>query len=72
MTNEPDSRKILREEDLKAAMERKPRPPPTCSRCDKNPAEEEHTCPYREEIGGDYETTCDCCDDCRHECLWDI
>ena len=41
-------------------------------KCGKNPAEEPHTCPYAEEIGGDSETLCTCCEDCRYECAMDI
>lgn len=44
-----------------------------CGRADcKNPATELHTCPYKEEINGDKLTLCDCCSDCRQECVWDI
>ena len=31
-----------------------------------------HTCPYREDINGDYETLCSCCSECTHQCLMDI
>jgi len=41
-------------------------------KCGRNPAEEPHTCPYSEEIGGNSETLCTCCEDCRHECAMDI
>ena len=37
-----------------------------------NPGEEEHTCPYKEEINGNSKTLCNCCNKCRHECLMDI
>ena len=44
-----------------------------CSRCQKNPSSEPHACPFQEEINGnDDDSYCDCCDDCRHECLMDI
>lgn len=33
---------------------------------------EEHTCPYAEEIGGDSEFTCTCCEYCTNQCAWDI
>lgn len=36
------------------------------------PGEPPHTCPYREELGDDYETLCTCCADCQHECAMDI
>ena len=32
----------------------------------------EHTCPFKEEIGGDYETTCNCCSECTTQCVQDI
>lgn len=38
----------------------------------KNPSAEDHTCPFSEEINGDSETLCNCCDDCTHECAMDI
>lgn len=43
-----------------------------CSRCNNNDAQEEHTCPYAEEINGDSDSLCDCCSDCEHECCMDI
>lgn len=43
-----------------------------CSRCQKNDASEDHTCPYAEEINDDHESLCDCCADCEHECCMDI
>ena len=46
-------------------------PPVICPRC-KRVGQEEHPCPYAEEINGDYEFRCTCCDECRHECLMDI
>jgi hypothetical protein len=36
-----------------------------------NDAEEEHTCPYAEELHGD-ETLCTCCYECQHQCAMDI
>lgn len=45
---------------------------PVCSRCKSGPGMEPHSCPYMAEINDDAETLCDCCDDCRHECNWDI
>lgn len=44
-----------------------------CGRGDcKNPAAEDHTCPFAEEINGDFESLCNCCDDCAYECAMDI
>ena len=34
--------------------------------------EELHTCPYLEEINGDYETLCDCDEEQQHQCAMDI
>lgn len=31
-----------------------------------------HTCPYREDIHGDYETLCDCDEESTHQCAQDI
>lgn len=43
------------------------------NRCESNPKNEPHSCPYAEEIGGnDDPEYCTCCDDCRHECCMDI
>lgn len=42
-----------------------------CGRC-KGPGVADHTCPYKEEIGDDGTTLCNCCDKCRTQCLWDI
>lgn len=37
-----------------------------------NDGESSHTCPFKEEINGDSETECNCCDDCKHQCAMDI
>ncbi len=44
----------------------------TLCKCGKNPEEASHTCPYSEDIHGDSESMCNCCDSCRHECAMDI
>jgi hypothetical protein len=31
-----------------------------------------HTCPYKEELDNDYETTCNCCEGCREFCMDEI
>jgi hypothetical protein len=31
-----------------------------------------HTCPYREDVLGDYKTLCDCDHDATHQCKMDI
>jgi hypothetical protein len=33
-----------------------------------NDAQELHTCPYKEEEGGENEALCNCCEDCVAEC----
>lgn len=43
-----------------------------CQRCNHNPMEADHTCPYSEDINGDYETMCNCCSDCQDECAMEI
>lgn len=43
-----------------------------CERCRKNEAAPVHLCPYLEDIEGDAETLCDCCDECARECSDDI
>ena len=37
-----------------------------------DPSIEEHTCPFSEEIHGDSETMCNCCDECTYQCAMDI
>ena len=37
-----------------------------------NDGTEAHTCPYAEEINDDYETSCNCCEDCAGECADNI
>ncbi len=43
-----------------------------CDSCEKNLAEDDHTCPYAEDIGDDSETLCNCCEECEGECARDI
>lgn len=33
---------------------------------------EEHTCPFSEESDNDYESLCNCCAFCQHQCAMDI
>jgi hypothetical protein len=37
-----------------------------------DPSIEEHTCPFSEEIHGDSESMCNCCDECTYQCAMDI
>ena len=43
-----------------------------CQRCSKEGTNNLHSCPYDEDINGDYEDKCNCCEDCQHECAMDI
>lgn len=43
-----------------------------CSICKTNRAQDEHTCPYAEDINDDGETLCDCCSSCEENCRMDI
>lgn len=43
-----------------------------CPRCLINKSENDHACPYHEEINDDFEYRCNCCDDCRHDCAMSI
>lgn len=45
-----------------------------CGRCGEEQDEpiNDHTCPYSEEINGDYETECRCCSECTYQCCMDI
>lgn len=36
------------------------------------PADYEHGCPYAEDVHGDYEFVCLCCEDCEAECAQSI
>lgn len=42
-----------------------------CECCNINAANEDHTCPFKDEIYED-ETQCNCCDSCTHECRQSI
>lgn len=33
---------------------------------------EPHTCPFKEDINGDHETLCTCCEPCQNGCAQDI
>ena len=43
-----------------------------CQTCNNNNGQDEHTCPYAEDICDDWETTCNCCDECEQQCAEDI
>lgn len=39
---------------------------------DDHPKAEPHACPFDEEVNGDSETLCRCCESCTSECADDI
>ena len=43
-----------------------------CQSCQNEEALELHTCPYREDVSNDFETLCNCCNNCISECCQDI
>ena len=44
-----------------------------CSRCNKKSSNGHHPCPYQSEINDNDDTEyCNCCNDCKKECLGDI
>jgi len=43
-----------------------------CNICEENPAAEPHPCPYKKEINDDETTLCNCCEECKRECIDDI
>jgi hypothetical protein len=42
------------------------------TKCTCGDYNESHTCPFAEDIHGDSESLCNCCDYCTHECAMDI
>jgi hypothetical protein len=40
----------------------------TCDKCHNNPPESNHSCPYKGDIYGDYDTQCNCCNSCYIDC----
>lgn len=43
-----------------------------CPHCEKGEYEEDHPCPFKDEIHDDRETLCNCCAECRYQCQMDI
>lgn len=41
-------------------------------KCGRSEGADPHSCPYRAEIYDDYDTRCNCCEACAHECAMDI
>lgn len=44
----------------------------TCPECGYNEREEWHHCPYMEEMYGDTDFLCECCDECQVDCHQEI
>ena len=40
--------------------------------CENPATDEPHGCPYQEDVNGNDEEICTCCEDCEHECAMDI
>lgn len=43
----------------------------TCDKCGEESGGS-HSCPYDEEFNSGYSDSCNCCDNCRRQCLYDI
>jgi len=41
-------------------------------KCGINHKTDWHSCPYDEDMNGNYEKNCRCCSDCTHNCAMDI
>ena len=39
-----------------------------CQQCGNKTEEEEHPCPYLQELDGDEEPHCNCCESCINDC----
>ena len=46
-----------------------PTDPAKCQKCQKEPATEQHICPFKEEVYDDNETRCNCCKECERDCF---
>lgn len=46
----------------------------TCEKCNNHDeyTKNEHTCPYATEILDDYESLCNCCEQCLENCAMEI
>jgi hypothetical protein len=44
----------------------------TCPRCRSDEGEEDHTCPYKSDLDGDYHSMCNCCEQCQEGCAWEL
>ena len=43
-----------------------------CQTCGKNEATDNHPCPFAEDVQGDNESMCNCCEECCNQCACDI
>lgn len=43
-----------------------------CENCGKNPATEPHPCPFDQEIEGNDDDVCTCCETCQEDCEIDV
>lgn len=43
-----------------------------CSKCDKNEGMPLHTCPFLSDVHENNQFKCNCCDECRQNCVDDI
>ncbi len=39
-----------------------------CEKCGINEAQDDHLCPYSEDIDDDHDTECNCCEECEQNC----
>jgi hypothetical protein len=37
-----------------------------------NEQDDEHTCPFAEDVGNDSESLCRCCEECTYQCAMDV
>lgn len=58
------------EKIMKSESKSEPKEDP-CERCGGE-GESPHPCPYAEDIYGDSDTLCNCCDDCAYQCAMDV
>ena len=42
-----------------------------CMGCNKI-GQDDHLCPFKEEVNNDEKSLCNCCEECTHDCLMDV
>lgn len=75
MAKNKEVEKEYKKEGLRRAKIRKEKRKVRSSRmckCGRNKKASPHTCPYDEDMHGDYYSTCTCCYDCERSCAGDI